>query len=132
MVIQSEAVNNGQSAHTVTAVGSTFGKHHPNYGRLCVIMANRQSVNNAENEKEKHMKPSEIITYLSNLADDFDLQQRHSESIYLREAAALVASHTSYEISRLTMTLGEQVFDLMTEPAPAPVLQTTWERLGKK
>ena len=78
------------------------------------------------------MKPSEIITYLSNLADDFDLQQRHSESIYLREAAALVASHTTSQISRLTMTLGDQVFDLMTEPAPAPKLETTWERLGKK
>ena len=77
------------------------------------------------------MKPSEIITYLSNLADDFDLQQRHSESIYLREAAALVASHTSSELSRLTMTLGEQVFDMMTAP-PEPKLQTTWERLGKK
>ena len=77
------------------------------------------------------MKPSEIITYLSNLADDFELQDRHTEAVYLREAAALVASHTSSELSRLTMTLGEQVFDMMTAP-PKPVLQTTWERLGKK
>ena len=77
------------------------------------------------------VKPSEIITYLSNLADDFDLQDRHTEAVYLREAAALVASHTSSELSRLTMTLGEQVFDMMTAP-PKPVLQTTWERLGKK
>lgn len=60
------------------------------------------------------MKPSQIITYLVNLADDFDLQQRHTESIYLREAAALVASHTSTELTRCTMTLGDQVFDMMT------------------
>lgn len=87
------------------------------------------------------MKPSEIITYLSNLADDFDLQQRHSESIYLREAAALVASHTTREISRLTMTIGDEVFDMIAPKPievsnalfyPEPKLQTTWERLGKK
>ena len=85
------------------------------------------------------MKPSEIITYLSNLADDFDLQQRHSESIYLREAAALVASHTTSQISRLTMTIGDEVFEMLA-PKPIevsnsllhPKLETTWERLGKK
>lgn len=60
------------------------------------------------------MTPTAIITYLNALADDFDLQQRHKESIYLREAAALVASHTSTELTRCTMTLGDQVFDMMT------------------
>lgn len=60
------------------------------------------------------MAPSEIINYLTTLADDFDLQQRHTESIYLREAAALVASHTAQELRSLTMTLGNQVFDMMT------------------
>ena len=60
------------------------------------------------------MTPSEIIIYLCNLADDFDLQQRHKESIYLREAASLVASHTSQQLRSLTMTLGDQVFNMMT------------------
>lgn len=60
------------------------------------------------------MKPSEITTYLQHLADDFELQNRHSEAIYLREAAALVASHTTSQLTRCTMTLGEQVFDMMT------------------
>ena len=94
-------------------------------------MRNSPCAVGAENRKRNTVKPSEIITYLSNLADDFELQDRHTEAVYLREAAALVASHTSSELSRLTMTLGEQVFDMMTAP-PKPVLQTTWKRLGKK
>lgn len=60
------------------------------------------------------MKPSEITNYLRNLADDFELQGRHSEAIYLREAAALVVSHYWQELTRCTMTLGDQVFDMMT------------------
>ena len=69
--------------------------------------------------QENHkMTPSAIITYLNALADDFDLQQRHKESIYLREAAALVASHTSQQLTCLRMTLGEQVFDMMTGEKP--------------
>lgn len=59
------------------------------------------------------MKPSEITTYLQHLAEDFELQGRHSEAIYLREAAALVVSHTSTQLTRCTMTLGDQVFDMM-------------------
>ena len=59
------------------------------------------------------MKPSEIINYLQHLAEDFELNQRHSEAIYLREAAGLVASHTATQLTRCTMTLGEQVFDMM-------------------
>lgn len=64
--------------------------------------------------QENTMTPTAIITYLSAVADDFDLQQRHKESIYLREAAALVASHTSQQLTSLRMTLGDQVFDMMT------------------
>ena len=60
------------------------------------------------------MKPFEIINYLQHLAEDFELNQRHSEAIYLREAAALVASHTTGELTKLTMTLGDRVFDMMT------------------
>jgi len=71
-----------------------------------------------------------LIRYLQQLADDFDLQQRHSESIYLREAAALVASHTSSELSRLTMTLGDQVFDMMTAKPETP--KTTWQKLAEE
>ena len=78
------------------------------------------------------MKPSEIITYLSNLADEFQRMKFVKDERACREAAALIAQHNSAQLSRLQMTLGEQVFDLMTEPAPAPKLETTWERLGKK
>lgn len=86
------------------------------------------------------MKPSEIINYLQHLAEDFELNQRHSEAIYVREAAALVASHTTREISRLTMTIGDEVFDMI---APKPIevsnalfypeeRKTTWERQAEK
>ena len=60
------------------------------------------------------MKPSELITYLTNLADDFELQGRHSEAIYLRESASIVASHTAGLLTRCTMTLGDRVFNMMT------------------
>ena len=60
------------------------------------------------------MKPSEITRYLSNLATDFELQGRDTEAIYLREAAALVASHVGSQLTRCTMTLGDQVFNMMT------------------
>lgn len=77
-------------------------------------MANRQSANNAENRKRNTVKPSELITYLQHLADDFELNSRHTEAIYLREAAGIVASHTMTQLTRCTMTLGDRVFDMMT------------------
>lgn len=61
------------------------------------------------------MKPSQIANYLRNLADDFDMQSRETEAIYLREAAALVISHQWQQLTSCTMTLGDQVFDMMTE-----------------
>lgn len=60
------------------------------------------------------MKRPQIIQYLQNLADDFQLNQRHKEAIYLREAASIIASATTHELSRLTLTLGDEVFDMMT------------------
>lgn len=76
------------------------------------------------------MKPSEITQYLSNLATDFELQGRDTEAIYLREAAALVASHVGSQLTRCTMTLGDQVFDMMSQPEK-PVL-TTWQRKAEQ
>ena len=60
------------------------------------------------------MNIPELIKYLQGLAEDFDLQQRHTEAIYLREAASVVASHTVGQLTSLRMTLGDQVFDMMT------------------
>lgn len=60
------------------------------------------------------MTPLAITNYLRDLADDFELQGRHAEAIYLREAAALVTSHQWQQLTRCTMTLGDQVFDMMT------------------
>jgi len=60
------------------------------------------------------MKPSEIITYLNNLADEFQRMKFVKDERACREAAALIAQHNSAQLTSLTMTLGDQVFNMMT------------------
>jgi hypothetical protein len=56
----------------------------------------------------------QLIEYLQNLADDFEMTQRKPEAKFLREAAAIVARSTTHELTRLTVTMGDEVFDMMT------------------
>lgn len=60
------------------------------------------------------MKPIELIEYLQNLADDFDMAKRNQEARFLREAASIIAASTTRELTRLTRTIGDEVFDMMT------------------
>ena len=60
------------------------------------------------------MKPIELIEYLQNLADDFEMAKRGQEARFLREAASIIAGSTSRELTRLTRTIGDDVFDMMS------------------
>ncbi len=60
------------------------------------------------------MTPVQLIEYLQNLADDFDMTQRKQEAKFLRQADAIIAQSTTRDLTRLTMSMGDEVFDMMT------------------
>ena len=60
------------------------------------------------------MTPVQLIEYLQNLADDFEMTQRKQEAKFLRQAAAIIAQSTTRDLTRLTMSMGDEVFDMMT------------------
>ncbi len=60
------------------------------------------------------MTPVQLIEYLQNLADDFEMTQRKQEAKFLRQASAIIAQSTTRDLTRLTMSMGDEVFDMMT------------------
>lgn len=60
------------------------------------------------------MTPAEVIEYLKGLADDFEMQQRKVEAVYLREAAALITERRMQDLTKAEMLTGEKLYKLMT------------------
>ena len=89
----------------VMGVGSTIGNSPLNYGRSCAIMANRQSVNNAENEKEKHKmarpKKSTKFVRVATMVEETQLQRLRKVAGFRQLESAQVT--TVSEIVRIAI-----------------------------